>query len=180
MVRASESLAAGFRAAFAFPILSGEKLLGVVEFFSSEFREPDEALLDMFSGIGSQIGQFIERKRVEEALRQSEERLRLLVEGSPNAMVMTDEAGLMTLINSQAERVFGYTRDELLGQPVEMLVPERYRTRHPTLRASFLQAPMARPMGAGRDLFGLRKEGTEVPVEIGLSPLRMGNGPLCW
>ena len=120
------------------------------------------------------IDDITERKRADEALHQSETRLRLLVEGSPNAMVMVNDAGAITLVNSQTEKIFGYTRDELLGQSLEMLVPERYRLEHPTLRAGFLQAPTARPMGAGRELFAVRKDGTEVAVEIGLSPLQIG------
>ncbi len=120
------------------------------------------------------IDDITERKRADEALHQSETRLRLLVEGSPNAMVMVNDAGAITLVNSQTEKIFGYTRDELLGQSLEMLAPERYRLEHPTLRAGFLQAPTARPMGAGRELFAVRKDGTEVAVEIGLSPLHIG------
>jgi len=120
------------------------------------------------------IDDITERKRADEALHQSETRLRLLVEGSPNAMVMVNDAGAITLVNSQTEKIFGYTRDKLLGQSLEMLVPERYRLEHPTLRAGFLQAPTARPMGAGRELFAVRKDGTEVAVEIGLNPLQIG------
>jgi len=120
------------------------------------------------------INDITERKRADEALHQSETLLRLLVEGSPNAMVMVNDAGAITLVNSQTEKIFGYTRDELLGQPVEMLVPERYRVEHPTLQAGFLQAPTARPMGAGRELFAVGKDGAEVAVEIGLSPLQIG------
>jgi PAS domain S-box-containing protein len=108
--------------------------------------------------------------------KKAEQRLRLAVEAAPNAMVMVDREGLIDLVNSHTERVFGYERAELLGKPVEMLVPERYRTGHSTLRSSFFQTPSARPMGAGRDLFGLRKDGSEVPVEIGLNPISTPDG----
>ena len=74
--------------------------------------------------------------------------------------------------------MFGYSRSDLLGKPVEMLVPERYRRNHPGLRAGFFCNPVSRPMGAGRDLFGLRKDGSEFPVEIGLSPIATEAGTM--
>ena len=80
------------------------------------------------------------------------------------------------MVNAQAERVFGYRRDEMLGQPIEMLVPERFRAPHPGLRGSFFADPKSRPMGAGRDLFALRKDGSEFPVEIGLNPIETERG----
>src|SRR5260370_165515 len=80
------------------------------------------------------------------------------------------------MVNAQAERVFGYTRSELLGQTVEMLVPERFRDRHPSLRGGFFGEPRMRPMGVGRDLYGLRKDGSEFPVEIGLNPIETEEG----
>ena len=85
---------------------------------------------------------------------------RLVVEAAPNAMVMTKATGEIVLVNAQAERVFGYLRSELLGQPVELLVPKRFAGRHPGLRRSFFADPTPRPMGVGRDLYGLRKDGT--------------------
>ncbi|MEW6130438.1 MAG: PAS domain S-box protein [Acidobacteriota bacterium] len=105
--------------------------------------------------------------------RLAEEKFRLVVEASPAAKVMINEAGQMILVNSQAEQLFGYTRDELIGQPVEILVPERFRGGHLNYRAGFIRMPQTRAMGAGRDLFGLRKDGTEVPIEIGLNPIEM-------
>jgi PAS domain S-box-containing protein len=101
-------------------------------------------------------------------LRGSEERSRQVVESAPNAMVMVDRDGCIVLVNAQTERMFGYRRTELIGQPMEMLVPARYRVPHPDLRAGFFAAPQSRPMGAGRDLYALRKDGSEFPVEIGL------------
>jgi PAS domain S-box-containing protein len=112
------------------------------------------------------------------ARRRMEERFRLVVEAAPNAMVMINPAGRIEMVNAQAEAVFGYGRQELLGQPVEILVPERFRGHHPGLRGSFLADPRARPMGAGRDLFGLRKDGSEFPVEIGLNPIETDEGPM--
>jgi len=109
---------------------------------------------------------------------KSEERFRRVVESAPNAMVMINAKGLIEMINAQAERVFGYSRTELLGQPVEVLVPERFRGHHPELRQFFFGDPRSRPMGAGRELYGLRKNGKEFPVEIGLNPIETEDGAM--
>ena len=108
--------------------------------------------------------------------KESEERMRWVIEAAPNAMVMADPAGRIVLINAQTEAVFGYTRDELLGKPIEILIPERFSDHHPGLRQEDLAHPTARAIGAGRELFGKRKDGSEVPVEIGLSPIQSSDG----
>jgi two-component system sensor kinase FixL len=105
-------------------------------------------------------------------------RFQLVVEAAPNAMVMVNRAGEIVMVNAQAERVFGYSRTELIGQPMEMLVPSRFRRHHPELREAFFADPLARPMGAGRDLYGLRKDGSEFPVEIGLNPIETEDGTM--
>jgi len=115
------------------------------------------------------IADITERKSVEEHLR-------LIVEGAPNANIIIDHDGNITLVNAQTEHLFGYARGDLLGAPVDKLVPERFRAGHADLRAGYHTSPSARPMGAGRDLYALRKDGTEVPVEIGLSPIRTPKG----
>ena len=119
-----------------------------------------------------------ERKTAELALRESERRLRLVVGAAPNAMVMIDQAGKIALVNTEAERVFRYSRAELVGQPVEMLVPDQFRRHHPGLRETFFADPQPRPMGAGRDLYGLKKDGSEFPVEIGLNPIETDEGTM--
>jgi PAS domain S-box-containing protein len=110
--------------------------------------------------------------------RQAEERFRLAVESSPNGMVMVNNRGHIVLVNAECEHMFGYTRDELVGRSIEMLVPERFRHEHSAHRTSFTLKPERRLMGAGRDLFGMRKSGTEFPVEIGLNPITTPQGPL--
>ena len=102
--------------------------------------------------------------------------LRLVVESAPSALIMVNARGAITLVNPQTEELFGYSRTELLGKPIEMLVPERYRGRHPGHRNGFFHHPSKRSMGAGRDLYGLRKDGAEIPVEIGLTPIQMPEG----
>ncbi|MDO9016134.1 MAG: PAS domain S-box protein [Deltaproteobacteria bacterium] len=117
-----------------------------------------------------------DERRVQESLREAEERFRLALEGSPTGMIMVNGFGTIALINAQIERLFGYGRDELVGRPLEMLIPERFRGHHPGHRATFFANPQARSMGGGRDLFGLRKDGSEVPIEIGLNPLKTSAG----
>jgi PAS domain S-box-containing protein len=104
--------------------------------------------------------------------------LAAVIESAPTAMVMIDSRGIIVLINREAERLFGDTRDHLVGQPVEMLVPERYRGRHAGMRNGYLHGPEARRMGVGRELFALRRDGAEVPVEIGLNPIHTEQGTL--
>jgi PAS domain S-box-containing protein len=93
-------------------------------------------------------------------------------------MVMVNQSGLIEMVNMQAERLFGYAREELLGRAIEDLVPSRFRTEHPELRGHFFGNLESRPMGAGRDLYALRKDGTEVPVEIGLNPIATEEGDM--
>jgi two-component system, LuxR family, sensor kinase FixL len=109
---------------------------------------------------------------VESSHLEKEAKLRTVIESVPNGIIMVDEAGKIILCNTEAERMFGYERDELLGIPVETLVPSQVRSKHPTYRASFLHDPSKRQMGAGRDLTGLRKDGAEIPVEIGLNHIK--------
>jgi PAS domain S-box-containing protein len=110
------------------------------------------------------------------ARKRAELRFRAAVESSPNGMVMVDAGGKIELVNREIERMFGYSREELLGKSIEMLVPERFRGKHPMFRAGFFREPQTRAMGAGRDLFGLRKDGSELPVEIGLNPIETDEG----
>ena len=110
--------------------------------------------------------------------RRAEKRFRLAVEAAPSGMIMADSEGRIILLNAYTEKLFGYGRDELTGQKLEMLVPERFRGKHSGLRAGYITQPTVRPMGVGRDLFALRKDGSEFPVEIGLSPIATDQGTM--
>lgn len=107
----------------------------------------------------------------------AEDRLERVVEGAPCAMVMIDQRGTLILVNGEAERLFGYSRAELLGCPIEILIPERFRAAHAGYRRHYQDTPAMRPMGQGRSLFARHKDGTEIPVEIGLNPILMPEGP---
>jgi PAS domain S-box-containing protein len=108
------------------------------------------------------------------ASRRPDALFQLVVEAAPTGMILVDRTGRVVLVNAQAEKLFGYSRDELLGHPVELLLPQRFRGGHPERRANFFENPRTQTLGAGRDLYGLRKDGREVPVEIALTPLQAG------
>jgi PAS domain S-box-containing protein len=119
-----------------------------------------------------------ERKRAELSLREAEQQFRGLVESAPDAMVIVDEQATIALVNARAEELFGYPREELIGQPVEMLLPRGLRKRHEAHRNEFLANARARPVGAGLDLLARRKGGSEFLAEISLSPLHTDSGTL--
>ncbi|MCK9395888.1 MAG: PAS domain S-box protein [Methylobacter sp.] len=166
----------GFRQAyFASPVSrpmgAGRELYGLRKDGTEFPVEIGLSFIDDEDGIIvlSSIVDITERKRLEHRFRQA-------VEAAPNAIVMVNESGMILMVNLQTEISFGYSRTELIGQPVEMLVPERYRKAHIGFRQGYLVSPVSRPMGAGRDLYGLRKNGTEFPVEIGLGLIDDENG----
>lgn len=106
----------------------------------------------------------------------AEERFRMLLESAPDAVVIVDEHGIIELVNERCESLFGFPRAELVGEPIEVLVPEASRRNHERLRDRYIANAAPKPMGAGRELFGIRSDGTEFPVEISLSPLQTPSG----
>jgi PAS domain S-box-containing protein len=122
------------------------------------------------------IAELLIRARSLIALKRGSELVRRLIECAPDGMVIVDQHGKILMINAQTETLFGYQRSELLGRPVELLVPERFRGRHPGHRGAYFDSPKVRPMGSSLDLCGVRKDGSEFPVEISLSPMKMNGG----
>jgi PAS domain S-box-containing protein len=135
--------------------------------------EPDDGRL-----VSSAIRDITDRQRAEEKVAELNARFRSLLETAPDAMVLAGADGRMVLVNAQTEKLFGYARAELLGNSVDKLVPPRFREKHPRQRSQYFAEPKVRPMGAGLELYGLRKDGSEFPVEISLSPIETDDGRL--
>jgi len=110
------------------------------------------------------------------ARKHADERFRSAVDAAPSGMILVNAQGHITLVNTQAERIFGYVREELLGRPIETLIPARFSEAHPDHRHSYWAAPGARSMGTGREIYGRRKDGGEVPIEVALSPITTAEG----
>lgn len=172
------------QAAFVFPLLLHDQVIGLIELFKkgpriSLFSQPDD--LEMTLALGNQMGQFIERKyaeaqiveqrmRLEEGKR-SQERLHSLLEAMPHGMVMVKKDGTLALVNSEAETVLGYSRGELLGHSIDELVPPLVRSNNPAYLQGLFHKPHPREIGVGREVFGVRKDGTLVPLEVNINVL---------
>jgi PAS domain S-box-containing protein len=176
--RAAVAAHAGLRSAFAFPLLVGESVVGVVELFRRDFRAPDEEMLEMISAIGSQLGQFVERKLAEEALRRTEARRSAILEVALDAVVVMDADGVITDFNPAAETMFGLARDEAVGRTVgETLVPPALRERHWEGLRRHLETGESRILGRRLELEAVRADGTEFPVELAVSRVDVDGPP---
>ncbi len=146
-----------------------------VGFDITELKQVEEALRQTSDSLELRVAELrqeiAERMRAEDALSRSEETLRAIFEYAPDTMVVVNGNGMIERSNAQVEGMFGYSQDELTGQPVELLLPERFRRQHIKHRAHYVADPHLRPMGMGLELFGRRKDGSEFPVEIMLSPV---------
>ncbi len=152
-----------------------ESLREAKETLEQRVKERTAQLEQMNQALHNEI---VERQRTEAALRTSRSEFESFLQSAPDAIVSVDAEGKIMLVNSQTEKMFGYAREELLGNSVEMLLPDRYRRNHVVHRLGYLHHPTTRPMGIGLDLAGRRNDGTEFPVEISLSPVQPGEGAL--
>ena len=144
---------------------------------TDEQKQP-VAYLEVNTDVTEQRRVAAEQTRLLQEAEAASTQFRGLLEAAPDAVVIVDAQGRIEMVNRQTEVLFGYPRAELLGQVVDMLLPERYRNRHRGDRADYTSAPRTRPMGVGLELFGLRKDGSEFPVEISLSPMHSSGGLL--
>jgi PAS domain S-box-containing protein len=167
--RSAIAARAGLHGACGFPVLLGGQTLGVMEFFSREVRPPDDALLNMMASLGSQIGQFIERKRAEESLKESEEQYRVVAETASDAIITINADSKIVFINPAAEDVFGYTIAEMMGQELTMLMPDYMRRLHRAGLERYAETNQRHISWDGVELPGLHKEGHEIPLEISFS-----------
>ncbi len=162
----------GLHAAFAFPIQLGNATYGVMEFFSREIQEPDQALLHQMLSVGHQIGQFMQRKITENALRDREEQTRLILDTALDAVVTFNETGHVLSWNSQAERMFGWSREDILGQSfVSIIIPPTYRQGYLDGLQRYIRTGASEMLDQRVELYGFHRDGHEFPLEIAMTAI---------
>jgi PAS domain S-box-containing protein len=166
--RAPAAVESGLHSAFGVPVRgTGGEFLGVLEFFGTAIEEPDQALLDMMESVGTQFGQFIQRLRVDEQVRESEARKTAVIEAAIDCVVSIDHEGRITEFNPAAERTFGYSRSDVLGCVMaELIIPPSLRERHYRSFARYLETGEGSILGQRVEITGIRRDGGEFPVEL--------------
>jgi len=177
--RAEAARRAGLHAGFGFPVRSPRGVVGVMEFFSRDLQEPDEQLLATMSTLGSQMGQFVARRRAEDEVRESESRLRAMLEAALDAVVTMDAAGRVTGWNHAAESIFGYPAGEATGRDMaELIVPPSLREAHRRGLARFLETGERVILDRRLELTGMRSDGSEFPVEMTITRIALPGAPI--
>ncbi len=165
--RLDAAVAAGFHAAFCFPILSSAGVLGTIEFFADEPRAPDRHVLDLMDRLGVQLGEYVERQRAERARSENEARKTAILQAALDSIVTMDHEGRVVEFNPAAERTFGYSAEEAVGQELaELIIPPDLRERHRRGLARYLQTGEAKIFDRRVELRGMRKDGSEFPLEL--------------
>jgi PAS domain S-box-containing protein len=172
-LRANIAQQEGIQSAFAFPILLDDATLGVIEFFTDKKKESDADLLEMMASIGSQIGQFIERKKAEADMRESEARKSAIFEAAFDCIIIIDKEGKITEFNPAAEKTFAYKREEVIGGNMfDLLVPPSIREGQRRGLQHYLATGNHRILGKRIEITAMRADGSEFPVELAIAPIR--------
>jgi PAS domain S-box-containing protein len=159
----------GLRSYLAVPVIVHDHVAIILEFFHTESCRPQDFELEVLEIIAGHLGKVIEQRR-------AERKLQALFDSAPDAQVVSDTLGTIVMANRQTEHLFGYAEELLMGQPIELLVPPEIRTQHVGHRDKYTAHPHTRPMGTGKDLIALRRDGRRVPVEVSLSPVELEDG----
>jgi ammonium transporter len=165
----------GIRGGFAFPVMTGNAVMGVLEFFSRSVESPNPRLLEVMEIIGTQLGRVLERKRGELAREESDARMRGIVETAADAIITINEQGIIQSYNSSAEKVFGFSPDEAIGQNVSLLMPSPYHEQHDAYLARYLPGAPSTIFGKSRELVGRRKDGSTFSMELAVSEVKLGS-----
>ncbi len=177
--RAEIARRAGLHAAFGFPLLSPKGVVGMMEFFSRDLRQPDQRLLDTMRELGSQIGQYVARRHAEEAVRASESRLRAMLEAALDAVVTMDHQGCVVGWNHAAATTFGYEADEVIGREMaDVIVPPHLRGAHRAGMARFLETGEPVILDKRIEVTGMHKNGNEFPVELTITRISLPGPPM--
>ncbi len=177
--RLDVAAAAELHTGFAFPALSRDEVVGVMEFFSRDIREPDREVLDIVASIGRQVGQFMDRKSAEKALRTSEARKTAILESALDCVVTIDHRGAVVEWNPMAEKTFGYARDDVLGKEMaELIIPVQLRQAHREGLARYLETGKGPVLGKRIEMIAHRADGSEFPVELAITRVEVPGPPL--
>jgi diguanylate cyclase (GGDEF)-like protein/PAS domain S-box-containing protein len=177
--RARMAAREGLHAGMAFPIRGGRQILGAIEVFTRGARPPDQDMLRMMEAVGSQIGQFLERRSAEMALREIAARQGAILDAALDCIITMDHEGRVVEFNPAAERTFGYLRDEIVGQSLaEFIIPARYRARHRESLAKYLRSGTSSILGKRIELSALRASGSEFPVELTVTRIDLPGPPM--
>ena len=164
----------GIRGGLAFPIMTGNAVMGVLVFFSRSVESPNPRMLKVMEIIGTQMGRVLERKRGELAREESDARMRGIVETAADAILTINEQGIIQSYNRSAERVFGYSPEEAMGQNISLLMPSPHHEQHDAYSARYPAGTPSHIFGKNRELLGKRKDGTVFPMELAVSEVKLG------
>lgn len=164
----------GIRSCLLFPVLVGRRVVAVLEFFSSQALAPEKELLEVLGQVGTQLGRVVERAQSVQSVRESENKIRMLLETAAEGIVTINQHGIVDSINPSAERMFGFTSSDVIGQNIRMLMPSPFREEHDRYIENYLRTGHAKVIGIGREVFGQRKDGSSFPIEIAISEFTHG------